>query len=157
MLDKFLSSRKVNIASPMGRAISTASVIGLHMVVAVFIGFGFGFFLDKTFGTGPWLTIIFLLLGIVAGFKNMVASGRRLLVWQEKMDQEQRAKEIEATLNSLQQSGNAMRRPTGAEAGLSQPPKGKFEHFGPEKFEPEKNRPAPTGQAKAGQSGPTQS
>lgn len=120
LLDKFLSSRKVNIASPMGRAISTASVIGLHMVVAVFIGFGFGFFLDKTFDTGPWLTIIFLLLGVVAGFKNMVASGRRLLVWQEKMDQEQREKEIKTTLDSLQYSDNALQQ------------QAKLEHAGPE-------------------------
>lgn len=138
MLDKFLNSRKVNIASPMGRAISTASVIGLHMVVAVFIGFGFGFFLDKTFGTGPWLTIIFLLLGIVAGFKNMVASGRRLLAWQEKMDQEQREKEIEATLDSLQQSAKASQQRTGAEALLGQPSKAKPGQAEPNKIRPEK-------------------
>jgi ATP synthase protein I len=29
-----------------------------------------GYWLDKKFDTSPWLTLIFLILGIIAGFRN---------------------------------------------------------------------------------------
>ena len=48
-----------------------ATSIGLSLVVAIFVGVGIGFFLDRYFGTKPYLTIIFLLLGIISGYKNM--------------------------------------------------------------------------------------
>ena len=48
-----------------------ASLIGIHMVVTTFVGLAVGYFLDAWLGSKPWLTMIFLLLGIVAGFKNM--------------------------------------------------------------------------------------
>ena len=41
------------------------------MVAATFIGLAMGHYLDKWLDTGPWLTLIFLLLGIVAGFRNI--------------------------------------------------------------------------------------
>ena len=84
----------------MGRAVSTASVIGLHMVVAVFIGFGAGLFLDKFFNTAPWLTIIFLLVGIIAGFKNLISQAKRLMAIQDQMDKERQAEEFKASPNS---------------------------------------------------------
>lgn len=40
---------------------------GMVFPVATAIGYGFGYFLDRLFGT-TWLTILFLLFGIVAGF-----------------------------------------------------------------------------------------
>jgi F0F1-type ATP synthase assembly protein I len=40
---------------------------GMVFPVSTAIGYGFGYFLDRLFGT-TWLTIVFLLLGIVAGF-----------------------------------------------------------------------------------------
>lgn len=48
-----------------------ASTVGIHLVVATFVGFAFGHFLDKFFGTKPWLTFIFLGLGIFTGFRDM--------------------------------------------------------------------------------------
>lgn len=101
VFEDWLKSRKVNTASPMGRAVTTASVIGLHMVVAVFIGFGIGYFLDKFFDTSPWLTIIFLFLGIIAGFKNMFAQGKMLMAYHEKMEEERRAEELAASMEKL--------------------------------------------------------
>jgi len=42
------------------------------MVLATFIGLGFGYFLDNyVFGTQPWFTLIFLVIGIIAGFRNI--------------------------------------------------------------------------------------
>ena len=117
MFEDWLKSRKVNTASPMGRAATTSSVIGLHMVVAVFIGLGFGYLLDSFFNTTPWMTIIFLLLGIVAGFKNMFSQGKSLMAYHEKMDEERRAAELAATLESLK---NKMEKPGKTEGGKAE-------------------------------------
>ncbi len=47
------------------------SSVGLSMVLAIFIGLAIGVFLDNRLNTHPWLTMIFLGLGIVAGFRNI--------------------------------------------------------------------------------------
>ena len=52
------------------------SSIGIEMGVAVIIGWLIGHFLDKRFGTDPWLMIVFSLCGIAAGFKGMIAAAR---------------------------------------------------------------------------------
>lgn len=41
------------------------------MVAATLIGLAMGYYLDKWLGTSPWLTLIFLVFGIVAGFRNI--------------------------------------------------------------------------------------
>jgi ATP synthase protein I len=48
--------------------------IALDLVVSVMIGFFAGFTLDKFFNTKPFCIIIFLLIGILAGFK---------IIWQK--------------------------------------------------------------------------
>lgn len=47
------------------------------MALAVVIGLAVGYWLDKLFGTSPWLTLIFLVLGIVAGFRNLYVIGKK--------------------------------------------------------------------------------
>jgi ATP synthase protein I len=48
------------------------SSIGLSVSLSIFIGLAIGVYLDrKVFHTTPWLTMIFLALGIVAGFRNI--------------------------------------------------------------------------------------
>ena len=47
------------------------STIGLEMVISVVIGILFGWWLDRLFNTKPWLTIVFMLFGIVAGFRSL--------------------------------------------------------------------------------------
>jgi ATP synthase protein I len=49
-----------------------ASVIGLSIVFSILIGLAIGIYLDKLFNTRPYLTIIFLIFGIISGFKNMI-------------------------------------------------------------------------------------
>lgn len=54
--------------------------VGIHVAACIFIGLGFGYFLDnKVFGgkTTPWLTMIFLAFGIVAGFKHLYQVSQR--------------------------------------------------------------------------------
>jgi ATP synthase protein I len=56
-----------------------ASSIGISMVVAIFGCLFVGVWLDRKLGTDPYLTLIFLLMGIVAGFRNMVLLIKRSL------------------------------------------------------------------------------
>jgi ATP synthase protein I len=53
------------------RMIGVLSTVGITMVFATMIGLFFGHWLDTKFGTSPWLTALFLLLGIIAGFRNL--------------------------------------------------------------------------------------
>jgi ATP synthase protein I len=52
------------------RLVGLASTLGLTIVIATFIGLALGLWLDRVFDTSPWLTVVFLILGIVAGFRN---------------------------------------------------------------------------------------
>ncbi|MCE5242745.1 MAG: AtpZ/AtpI family protein [Syntrophobacteraceae bacterium] len=47
-----------------------ASTLGFQVAFAIFIGLAFGVWLDTQVGTFPWLTLVFLVLGVVAGFLN---------------------------------------------------------------------------------------
>jgi ATP synthase protein I len=68
--------------------LSRASAIGLHMVSGIAVGTLIGYFLDHWLGTFPWLTGIFMLFGIVAGFKNVYVDTKRLVDSQKKKNQE---------------------------------------------------------------------
>ena len=54
--------------SPGFRHLLFAGMIGINLVVATFIGFFIGKGLDMLFDTQPYLTITFLILGIISGF-----------------------------------------------------------------------------------------
>jgi ATP synthase protein I len=47
------------------------SIVGIQFPVAIAIGFFWGRWMDHHLGTWPWLTAIFTLFGIVAGFVNL--------------------------------------------------------------------------------------
>ncbi len=53
------------------------------MVAATFIGLAMGYYLDRWLETSPWLTLIFLLFGIIAGFRNIFILTQRELKRQE--------------------------------------------------------------------------
>jgi ATP synthase protein I len=54
-----------------------ASSIGIQLVVSTFAGLAIGYGLDHLFGTLPWLTFIFLIIGIIAGFRDMLRIARK--------------------------------------------------------------------------------
>jgi len=54
-----------------------ASSVGIAMVLMVFGGLFLGSYLDRKFGTGYYLTLLFLILGIVAGFRNVYVMIKR--------------------------------------------------------------------------------
>ena len=47
------------------------SIVGIQFPVAIVLGFFFGRWLDAQLGTHPWLTGLFSLFGIAAGFVNL--------------------------------------------------------------------------------------
>ena len=47
------------------------SSIGLEMAAATAIGWFIGDWLDGKLGTRPWLMIVFLVLGVTAGFRGL--------------------------------------------------------------------------------------
>lgn len=51
--------------------------MGISMVLATVIGLAIGYFLDKWLDTSPYLTLIFLIIGIIAGFRNLYVIGKR--------------------------------------------------------------------------------
>jgi ATP synthase protein I len=67
------------------RSLSFLSGMGISMVAATFIGLAIGYRLDRWLDTSPWLTLIFLGLGIAAGFRNIfVMTSRELKRLQEE-------------------------------------------------------------------------
>jgi ATP synthase protein I len=48
-----------------------ASSIGISMALAIFGCFFLGTWLDRKLGTEPYFTLLFLLIGIAAGFRNI--------------------------------------------------------------------------------------
>lgn len=55
----------------------SASSVGLELGVAVIIGLLFGMFLDRKLGTEPWMMLLFLGFGLVAGFRGVLRAVRR--------------------------------------------------------------------------------
>lgn len=54
-----------------------ASSIGISMVIAIFGSLYLGVWLDKKFGTSPYLTLLLLFMGVVAGFRNLYVMIKR--------------------------------------------------------------------------------
>lgn len=53
------------------RSLFEASAIGWMFPIAIGLGFGWGYGMDKLFNTWPWLTSIFSGFGIIAAFVNL--------------------------------------------------------------------------------------
>ena len=54
------------------------SSIGLSIAFAIFIGLFIGVYLDRRFETSPWFTLIFLAMGIAAGFRNIAIAIKKI-------------------------------------------------------------------------------
>ena len=72
-----MSQKSASKANRRRRGFRTAStwlnvsIVGIQFPVAIAIGYFFGRWLDGLFGTGPWLAIVFVIFGIIAGFVNL--------------------------------------------------------------------------------------
>jgi F0F1-type ATP synthase assembly protein I len=54
-----------------------ASSIGWMFPIAMGLGFGAGYGLDKLFGSWPWCTAVFSIFGLIAAFINLFRIGLR--------------------------------------------------------------------------------
>ena len=63
----------------MYRGLMFASSLGIAMVAAILIGLFIGYQLDKWLETSPWFTLIFLVLGIISGFRNIFILSNRAM------------------------------------------------------------------------------
>ncbi len=55
----------------IGKALALITQIGVSMVVPIFLCLILGSFLDKIFHTGNILMIVFIILGVCAGFRSV--------------------------------------------------------------------------------------
>ena len=56
-----------------------ASSLGIAMAAAILIGLFIGYQLDKWLETSPWFTLIFLVFGIISGFRNIFILSNRAM------------------------------------------------------------------------------
>jgi ATP synthase protein I len=52
--------------------------MGVELVAAVLVGAAVGWALDRLFNSGPWLLIVFFLLGMVAGLRNAMRKAEQM-------------------------------------------------------------------------------
>jgi ATP synthase protein I len=70
--------RDLDKKKPNSTPIGTAFKLSTELVSAVAVGTIIGFILDKTFGTKPWLILIFFFVGVVAGITNVIKSAKNM-------------------------------------------------------------------------------
>ena len=68
-----LGNKKHN-TSPIGSAFKLST----ELISAVVVGTIIGFILGKTFGTKPWLILIFFFVGVIAGISNVIKSAKKM-------------------------------------------------------------------------------
>ena len=73
LLKKDLANNNRNSSS-----IGAAFKLSTELVSAVAVGTIIGFILDTTFGTKPWLIIIFFFVGVIAGIINVSRSAKNM-------------------------------------------------------------------------------
>ena len=59
-------------------SIGAAFKLSTELISAVAVGTIIGFILDETFGTKPWLILIFFFVGVVAGITNVIKSAKNM-------------------------------------------------------------------------------
>ena len=75
---KKISKRNLDDKNHNPSPIGSAFKLSTELVSAVAVGTIIGFILDNTFGTKPWLIIIFFFVGVVAGITNVIKSAKKM-------------------------------------------------------------------------------
>lgn len=61
-----------------GGELGMAMRIGIDLVSGIVVGVLIGLGLDRWLGTGPWLMLVFFVLGSAAGVSNVMRSARKM-------------------------------------------------------------------------------
>jgi F0F1-type ATP synthase assembly protein I len=64
---------------PDFRRLAELTSIGLMLPSSIAVGLFMGYFLDRWLGTGPWLLLIFTVLGVVSGLLSLLRALRKEL------------------------------------------------------------------------------
>jgi ATP synthase protein I len=67
-----------NPRRPSLQKLAALSNLGLLLPSSIIVGLFMGYWLDKLLGTRPWLTLSFLVLGIVSGFLSLFRGLKKL-------------------------------------------------------------------------------
>jgi ATP synthase protein I len=70
----------------MTSQIGTTYRVFVELLAGVLVGGGLGWLLDQQLGTRPWFLLGFLLLGIAAGFWNVIRTARRMAAQMDTPD-----------------------------------------------------------------------
>ena len=73
-----IAKRKLYKDEEPPSSIGAAFKLSTELVSAVAVGTIIGFILDKTFGTKPWLILIFFFIGVTAGIVNVFRSAKNM-------------------------------------------------------------------------------
>ena len=73
-----LLKKKLDNTKQNSNSIGAAFKLSTELVAAVAVGTIIGFILDNTFGTKPWLIIIFFFVGVIAGITNVIKSAKNM-------------------------------------------------------------------------------
>jgi len=73
-----ISKKKLYKNNQPSSSLGTAFKMSTELVAHVVVGTIIGFILDKTFGTKPWLILIFFFVGVIAGILNVVRSAKNM-------------------------------------------------------------------------------
>ncbi len=71
---KIKEPRGLNEATAYG----IATRLVAELVAGILVGVLFGWYLDRLFGTKPWLMIILIMLGAAAGITNVMRAAKQL-------------------------------------------------------------------------------
>lgn len=82
------------------------SIVGIQFPVAIGLGYLWGRWMDRHLGTTPWLTIVFAVFGIVAGFVNLF----RITAAAERAEQREAAERAADQSDQSQEGGDADRQ-----------------------------------------------
>jgi len=69
------------------KSLGFMSSLGISVVASTSIGLAMGYYLDQWLDTKPWLTLIFLGLGIISGYRNIFILTERELKRQAREGQ----------------------------------------------------------------------
>ena len=61
--------KKKNENKQILRALALFTQLGFHMAACVAVGVFLGKFADSRLGTGPWLLLVFSVIGVLSAFK----------------------------------------------------------------------------------------
>jgi len=70
--------------APAGDDVNDGTILGMawrlstEIIVAVLVGMGLGFGLDKLFGTKPWMMLVGVAFGFAAGIMNVMRSAAKM-------------------------------------------------------------------------------